>query len=145
MPTVNDVLRLKGQALYTVPADASVLAAVQLMNDRRIGALLVTENGQYVGIFTERDVLTRIVARQVEPDLTRVGEVMTRDLLCTDLFADLDEVGKIMQTRRLRHLPVKDVEDQVVGMISIGDLNAFHVQDKQQTIENLSDYICGRS
>ena len=103
------------------------------------------DDDQLVGIFTERDVLTRLVGTGMDPRKVPVQDVMTRDVLCCGVFTDLDEVAQIMQSRRIRHLPVKDVEDTVIGMISIGDVNACNVQLKQATIENMTDYICGRS
>lgn len=145
MPTVSDILRIKGQALHTIEASHSVLQAVQVMNDKRIGAVLVQRESKTVGIFTERDVLTRVVARQLDPAALRVEEVMTREMIFCGPFTELGEVAGIMRSQRIRHLPVRDVQDQVVGMISIGDVNAYYVTDKQATIDNLSDYICGRS
>ena len=145
MPTVQDVLANKGATLHAVKSDMSVLLATQLMNEHKIGAVVVTENGRVAGIFTERDVLTRVVAAQLPPADTLVGDVMTRDVICCDANSDLDEVSAIMKNRRIRHLPVCHCEGQLAGLISIGDVNAHYASNQQQQIHFLSDYIYGRT
>lgn len=145
MPTVNDILRIKGQRVVTIDVDATALQAVRVMNDQRVGAVLVMDGDQIAGIFTERDVLRRVVAGEICPNDLPVRGVMTQEVLCCDIFTDLDEVAHTMQTRRIRHLPVRDVSNRIVGMVSIGDVNAFNVSQKQATIDNMTDYICGRS
>jgi CBS domain-containing protein len=145
MPSVNDILRQKSSSLITTDPYATVLQAVQTMNRNRVGAVLVMDaDNDLVGIFTERDVLTRVVARELDPRSTPVHEVMTTDVLACSLETDLDDIAEIMKGRRIRHVPVRDGHDQLVGMISIGDVNAYHVMAKQATIENMTDYICGR-
>jgi len=114
------------------------------MNKYRVGALLVMSEDKLLGIFTERDVLTRVVASGRKAHELKVAEVMTQEVLCCKLNTELDEVAEIMQLRRIRHLPVRDNAERVVGLISIGDVNAYHVMQKQRTIENMTDYICGR-
>ena len=145
MPTVADILRTKGTIVHTVDASATVLSAVHDMNQKRIGAVLVMQQGQVAGILSERDILTRVVAEQKDPRTMLVGEAMTREVLFCDPGSDLDDVAELIRARRIRHLPVRDGQDRIAGIISIGDINAYHVQAKQATIENLSDYICGRS
>ena len=144
MATVHDVLSAKGMSIHTVDASISVLLATQLMNEHKIGAVVVTEEGRVAGIFTERDVLSRVVAEQRPPAHTTVGQVMTRELICCEPDTDLDEVGAIMKDRRIRHLPVCGEGGRLHGLISIGDLNAHYASNQQQTIHFLSDYIYGR-
>lgn len=146
MPMVHDILREKTESLVCVDEFATVAQAVQAMNDRRIGAVMVLDdNHDLVGMFTERDVLRRIVAREENPREVLVHQVMSRlPITCTP-ETDLDEVAELMQSRRIRHLPVLDEQRRLIGIISIGDINAFNVMAKQATINNLSDYICGRS
>ncbi len=144
MPTVSDVVRLNERDLVTVPSSATVMEAVQVMNANRIGAVLVMDGHRVAGIFTERDVLTRIVVPERCPREAHVRDVMTSEVLCCHLLTDLDEVAALMQSQRIRHLPIVDDDGTPTGMISIGDVNAFNVRDKQATIQNLSDYICGR-
>ncbi len=143
MATVHDVLSAKGATLYTIESSLTVLHATQLMNQHKIGAVVVTEDGRVAGIFTERDVLARIVAEQRSPAETLVGEVMTREVICCDPDTDLDEVSAIMKNRRIRHLPVCGAAG-LLGLVSIGDVNAHYASNQAQTIHFLSDYIYGR-
>lgn len=144
MPTVQDVLSLKGESLFTVDFDTTVLEATRTMNQHKIGAVIVRENGRLAGIFTERDVLQRVVAPELVPSQVKVGQVMTREVICCSPTDDLDEVSAIMKTRRIRHVPVCTADGEVHGMISIGDVNAQYASNAQQTIHFLSDYIYGR-
>lgn len=145
MATVHDVLMTKGESLHTVDANVSVLEATRLMNQHKIGAIVVTEEGRVSGIFTERDVLRRVVAEQAPPADVRVGNVMTREVICCEPDTDLDEISAIMMTRHIRHLPVCCRDDgKLMGLISIGDVNAHYASNQAQTIHFLSDYIYGR-
>ena len=144
MATVHDVLSAKGACIHTVEGNISVLNCTQLMNEHKIGAVVVMEEGRVAGIFTERDVLARVVAPQRAPAETTVSEVMTREVICCEADTDLDEVGAIMKNRRIRHIPVCGAGGRLLGLISIGDLNAHHASNQQQTIHFLSDYIYGR-
>ena len=144
MPTVNDVLRLKDRRVIYVEISDSVLLAVKTMNENRVGAVVILDIGELAGIFTERDVLTKIVAAELSPEDTPVSAVMTTPVICCNLATDIDDVAQIMLKRHIRHLPVRGAEDHIVGMISIHDINAFNVGQKQATIENMADYILGR-
>ena len=144
MPTVRDVLSSKGSVVYSIAPQATVLEATQKMNQHKLGALLVMTGQHVVGIFTERDVLRRVVAEQKEPSQSIVGEVMTPDVICVRPDADLDDVSAIMKERRIRHVPVVD-GDGVHGMISIGDVNAAYASNQASQITFLSEYIYGRA
>lgn len=145
MALVRDILDRKGHQVVAVCATDTVLDAARLMNDKRIGAVVVTEPGQgVVGIFTERDVLRRVVAERRSPEETRVGDVMSRPVTCCRLTTPLLECQAVMTAKRLRHLPVVE-KDELVGMISIGDVIANEVQEQQVTIEYLNEYIYGRT
>ena len=143
MATVTDVLAGKDSHLFTVDASTSVLDATRVMNQHKIGALVVTEAGLVSGIFTERDVLRRVIAEQLQPGDVCVGQVMTRDVICVEPGTDLDEVSAIMKTRRIRHIPVC-TGGKILGVVSIGDVNAHYSSNQAQTIHFLSDYIYGR-
>jgi CBS domain-containing protein len=134
------VLDLKGSDVETVPAETTVLAAVQRMNQRKIGALLITVAGQPVGIFTERDVLVRVVAAGLDPRTTPVNEVMTRNPVIVSPDVTVSDAMMVMTERRCRHLPVLD-DTQVRGLISIGDLMSWLVRHQQRTIDDLYDYM----
>lgn len=145
MPTVQDVLSEKGIKVHSTAPTATVLQAVNQMNQHKIGALMVTDGGgdKVAGIFTERDVLTRVIGEGRSPATTFVGEVMTTDPVCCDAHADLEEVSAIMSNRRIRHVPVCD-DGRLVGLISIGDINAHNASNQEATIHFLNDYIYGR-
>lgn len=152
MSTVAEILRLKGFEVVTVRPETTVLDAAREMNLRRIGALVVVdERGgegdgapgglrQVVGMFTERDVLLRVVAAERDPRTTRVGDVMTPHVVYCSRRTPLTELKQLMRHRRIRHIPVLD-DSQLVGMISIGDLNALETESLMQTITVLEEYI----
>src|SRR5262245_23309280 len=144
MSTVQDILAVKGSTVHNIGPGATVLEATQKMNQHKLGALLVMADGQVAGIFTERDVLRRVVAEQRDPSTCTVGEVMTSEVLCCKPDDDIDEISSIMQQKRVRHVPVCDSGGRILGMISIGDVNAFHASHQEAHINFLSDYIYGR-
>src|SRR6476469_286691 len=123
MPTVQDILVGKGRQVHTIGPEMSVLEATQRMNQYKIGALLVVEGEHVAGIFTERDVLRRVVAVEKGPSEMTVGQTMTTDVICVQPETDLDEVSTIMKDKKVRHLPVCDGDGKLHGMISIGDVN----------------------
>lgn len=144
MPTVREILATKGTQVFSIGPEATVLQATRQMNQHKVGALVVMHDQQVVGIFTERDVLRRVVAEQRSPSDVFVADVMTSEVICCELDKDLDDASTIMQQRRIRHLPVCDEDGGLIGLISIGDLNACHASHQQQTIHFLNDYIYGR-
>jgi CBS domain-containing protein len=145
MPTVHDVLASKGNArLLTISPAASVLDAVEKMNELKVGALIVMEDGHVLGIFSERDVLRRVIGDMRKPSTTTINEVMTRDVVCVEADTDLDEVSTLMKDRRIRHVPVCDPVRGLIGMVSIGDVNAYHATNREATLHYLNDYIYGR-
>lgn len=142
MGTVNDILARKATTIHSVNAGDTVLAAARLMNDHKIGSVVVMLDDKMVGILTERDILTRVVAEQRDPTATKVGEVMTRKLLTCRPTTRLNEARKVMRERRIRHLPVVD-NDRLVGMLSIGDLNNAEHDILVETIQSMEVYIAG--
>jgi len=145
METLSEILREKaGDPLYSIDQDQSALDAVHLMNDHSIGALIVTQEGRMTGIFTERDVLRRLVGGEVNPSDVRVRDVMTTRVICCTPATTIEEARTLMKKRRIRHLPVTDSEGDVVGLISIGDLNAFLTSHHEVTIHYLHEYLHGR-
>jgi len=149
MGTVQDILSRKPQTLHKVTTTASVLDAAQIMNDHKIGSVIVMNEGgsgggRMAGILTERDILTRVVARQADPAATRVSDVMTREVLTCRPTTRLNEARLVMRERRIRHLPVLDGE-RVIGMVSIGDLNHAEHDILVETIQTMEMYIAGGS
>jgi CBS domain-containing protein len=145
MPTVQDILNVKGDIVHATGPQATVLEATRKMNQHKLGALIVrSREGQVLGIFTERDVLRRVIGELRDPATTLVEEVMTTEVICCPRHTDIDEASAIMKEKRIRHLPVCDEDGGLVGMVSIGDLNAFHASEQQAQIMFLNDYIYGR-
>jgi CBS domain-containing protein len=143
MPTsVSDILKTKGTKVASIGRSRSVLEAAQQMNTHRIGSLVVTEGEQVLGIFTERDILTRVVAAQRDPVRTTVGELMTTPVMSCQLQTPIAECKQLMSTRRIRHLPVVE-GGKLTGIITSGDISARELLDSQGTIEYLSEYIQG--
>jgi CBS domain-containing protein len=140
---LSAVLADKGPAVYAIEPGATVVEAVRQMNEKGIGALLVLESDRPVGIFTERDVLRRVVDAGLDPRATRVRDVMTVDLLVVGPSTRVEEAMAIMTNRRLRHLPVMD-GGRLLGMVSIGDLTRWVTREQQHHIEHLVEYITGR-
>lgn len=144
MATARDILQAKGSEITTVAPEASVYDAAVKMNERKIGALIVEAEGRLVGIFTERDILRRVVAQRRAAAATSVREVMTAEVACGQLHTTLDEIRGVMKNRRIRHLPVTDADGNLAGILSIGDLNAFQANTQEQTIHLLREYISGQ-
>jgi len=145
MPTVIDVILSKGATVHSISPTESVLDAVNKMNQFKIGCLMVMEQDQVVGIFTERDVLRRVIGEGKDVHSITVGEVMTSDVICCGPETDLDDVSAIMKTRRVRHIPVCGDDGKLHGVVSIGDVNAQYATNQEQTIHFLNEYIYGRA
>ena len=142
MPTVQAVLTRKGSQVVSIGAAESALAAATLMNERGIGGLVVLEDDQVVGMFTERDILRRVVAMRRDPATTVIRDVMTAPIAVCRRDTTLEECRAVMTEKRIRHLPV--VDDQgVCGIVTIGDLMAHDVTDREATIQYLNEYIFG--
>jgi len=144
MPTANDILAHKGFSVHVVSPDANVLDAVERMNQLRVGAVVVMDQGQVKGMFTESGVLMRVVGQRKDPADVRVADVMTRDVICVGPHTDMEEISSIMKNKRIRHLPVCDDEGDLLGLISIGDVNAHHASNQEMHITYLNEYIYGR-
>jgi CBS domain-containing protein len=144
MATVMAILTSKGTHVLTIGKEATVIQAALLMNDHKVGALVVTEGDGVAGMFTERDVLRRVVGEQRDPANTRVAEVMTTEVLCCEPQTSIEEARGVMKNRRIRHLPVVDA-GRLCGLVSIGDLNAHQMTSQEHTIHLMHEYLYGRS
>ena len=141
MAVVRDLLNRKGTSIVSIAPTATVLEAARLMNERSVGGLLVVDDaGSLLGIFTERDILRRVVAAGVSPETTKVSDVFTRDVVTTTPDTSVDECGAIMSGRRVRHLPVVDAQG-LHGVVTIGDLLAHRVSEHETTIQHLNSYV----
>jgi CBS domain-containing protein len=141
---ISDVLARKGADVATIAPDATVLEAAHLMNQRRIGALCVVQNEALVGVCTERDILNRVISVQLEPATTRVADVMTTSVITCGSNGRTDDCAAVMSYKRIRHLPVVD-DGKLVGIVSTGDLMAMEVSASQAYIDDLYQYLHGRT
>lgn len=140
MATVSEILDRKGTNVVTVAPDTTVLDAARLMNERGIGAVLVMNQGALLGIFTERDIMRRVVAAEGKPGVIPVREVMSTGLTTTTPASTVEECAALMTARRIRHLPVLGPTG-LAGVITIGDLLAYQVSEQALTIAQLNSYL----
>ena len=140
--SVAVLLQHKGSIVFSVPPTITVAAAAKVMDSHKIGATLVLEGDRLVGIFTERDVLSRVVAAGLDPATTPMSRVMTPQPTTITSATTIDEVMEMFTTRRFRHLPVVD-DGRLVGMVSIGDVLRRLVETHRHEAEQLKQYISG--
>ena len=142
MPTAHDILRFKGRTVRSVRPTDTVLAALGVMAEHDIGAVLVLEGEQLVGILTERDYARKVVLAGLSSKDAPVSAIMTADVICVAPQLSVDECMSLMTERRVRHLPVVDGR-RVIGLISIGDLVKATIDEQEFTITQLKSYIAG--
>jgi len=145
MARIRELLGRKGTRVLTTNPAVTVQQAIGVMNEHRVGALVVVRDDRVIGIFTERDVLRRVVGERRDPTETPVGEVMTSEVVCCSPETTTDEARGAMRDRRIRHLPVATEDGRLVGLVSIGDLNAELQAVHEQTLFLLHEYIGGRA
>ena len=138
--SISFILNEKSSSVYCVDVSETVAEVVGLMNRERIGSVMVIKNGQYVGIFTERDVLNRVISAKLNAEKTRVEKVMTSDFISVQENSTLRQTMHIMTTKRVRHLPVFE-EEKLVGMISIGDVTRKLLEINQNETASLRQYL----
>ena len=144
MDSVHDLLRSKPSTVWTVEPGTSVYAALELMADKDIGAVLVLERGALVGIFSERDYARKVALRGRTSRETTVGELMTQIVYCVRPEQTIEECLALMTNKRIRHLPVLDNSD-LVGIVTIGDVGKAIISEQRTTIHHLEAYITGGS
>ena len=142
MKLVQHLLDRKGRELISIVQDASVFDAIKLMADRGVGSLLVMDSTNLKGIVTERDYARKVIIKGRSSESTQVREIMSIDLITATPQQSVNECMTMMTDKRIRHLPVI-AGDEVVGLISIGDLVQAIISDQQEEIEQLGQYISG--
>ncbi|AOS43699.1 Hypoxic response protein 1 [Lacunisphaera limnophila] len=140
--SITTILAGKSRALHAVPTSVTVLEAVQKMNQHKVGAVLVMNGGKLAGIFTERDVMTRVIAANCDPKTTPIAQVMSADVLTIPPATTVQQVMDIFADKRCRHLPVMQ-GDELVGLISIGDVSRWVANAHRAEAESLRQYIAG--
>ncbi|MBI2001427.1 MAG: CBS domain-containing protein [candidate division NC10 bacterium] len=142
MKTVQQILRHKGSAVWSVTPDSMVYDALRLMAEKGVGALLVLDAGRLVGIISERDYARKVILKGKSSLDTPVSEIMTERVMCVRPGQTVEECMALMTEKRIRHLPVL-IDDQVVGVVSIGDLVKASLDEKDFMIKQLENYITG--
>jgi CBS domain-containing protein len=138
---VKDILKDKGLEVIAIDSCATVDIAINKMIERNIGAILVMEDSNCVGLFTERDVI-KCWTKHGTSDKVAVKDVMTKDLLIIEPGDDLDYAMTIMTNKKIRHLPVID-NGRLVGLVSIRDVVKYHIGNLEAEVHHLKDYIRG--
>ena len=140
---LDKILEQKGRQVHVVSPTRSILEAVRTMQEKRVGALVVLDDGKPIGVFTERDVLNRVVSCECNPAEKSVSEVMTKNLVVVSPDTTVQQAMAIVTEKRCRHLPVMD-GDELVGIVSSGDLTHWVVRSQSFEIESLIRYITGQ-
>ncbi len=143
MTTVRTLLGAKGHSVYTIGPDATVYEALEEMAARDVGALVVTEKGEVVGLVSERDYARKLVLTGKISRETPVRDIMSGQVVCVGSQQTVDGCMALMSQKRVRHLPVLE-NGQLAGIISIGDVVKAIIEGQQSTIEELEHYITGR-
>jgi CBS domain-containing protein len=142
MGAVNAILRTKGDVIFTISPDTMVYTALEIMVEKNVSALVVLEEGKLAGIFTERDYARKVILKGKASKETLIGEIMTSDLITVTPDTSIETCMRLMTGKLIRHLPVVE-NGQLVGIISIGDVVKFIIEDQKFIIENMEHYITG--
>jgi CBS domain-containing protein len=140
--TIDVILNTKGGEIYSIASDATVFEAIEMMDKKNVGALLVMEGERLVGIISERDYTRKVFLRGKRSRETQVKEIMSRDVAVTHPREPVEKCLRMMTDKHIRHLPVLD-GDSLIGVISIGDLVKHIISCQSATIEHLEMYIHG--
>ena len=143
MAIVRDLLKIKGNQVWTAAPDTSVKDALMIMADKNVGALLVLDGEKIVGIFSERDFARHMVSVEKLSDTMLIKHMMTTPVFFASPDQTVEECMAVMTAKHFRHLPVLE-NDKLVGLISIGDVVRQLISEKETTIKGLEDYILGR-
>ncbi|MBO0611992.1 MAG: hypothetical protein RL122_327 [Pseudomonadota bacterium] len=142
MQTIQQVLAKKGGEVFSTSPSVAVIEAIKTMAEKKVGALLVLEDGKLKGIISEQDYTRKVILTCLDADKMRVEDIMTRQIVVTRPDQSIQEVMAIMTDKRIRHLPVM-VDGELVGLVSIGDLVKEVISEQQFMITQLVRYIQG--
>jgi len=140
MGKVKNILEGKPKGIFSVAPNSTVYKAIELMCEKNIGGLLITEGEKLVGIFTERDYARKLILKGKSSKDTTIGELMTANPITVTPESTIEDCMLIMTDKRIRHLPVCE-NDKLVGMISIGDVVRHTIEEQKNIIEYLENYI----
>jgi len=139
---VKDILSQKGHNVWRIKPDDTVFHAISLMSDKNVGSLLVMNGDELRGIISERDYREKVILQGRTSKTTAVKEIMTQDVYCMTPEASVEECMALMTNKKFRHLPILE-DNEVVGIVSIGDLVKSIISKQQIEIEHLTNYIVG--
>jgi CBS domain-containing protein len=142
MHTVKELLREKGNQVWTIAPQATVYEALELMAAKNIGSLVAVEHGKVAGVFTERDYARKVILKGRSSKTTTVAELMTTDVLYVSPDDTIENCMALMTDKRLRHLPVME-NGKLAGVVSIGDIVKVIISEREFTIRELERYITG--
>ncbi len=142
MKTIGQILQTKGSEIWTVTPDTTVFAALELMAERDIGALVVLEADEVVGIFSERDYARKVILEGKSSRSIPVSSIMTKNVICVRPDQTVNKCMALMTEKRIRHLPVLE-NDKLIGVVSIGDIVKAVINEQQIMITHLEDFIYG--
>ncbi len=142
MGTVRHILQKKGNDVFSVEPNSTVYNALELMVEKNLGSLIVMENGKFLGIFTERDYARKVMLKGKSSRDTYIKDIMSEHPITVTPDTKVEECMSLMTQRYIRHLPVFE-GDKLVGVVSIGDIVKYIIEDQQFIIENLEHYIAG--
>ena len=140
--TINEILSLKGTQVWTVSPDTMVFDAIQLMADKNIGALLVTEHDRVIGVMSERDYTRKIALKGKSSKQTPVREIISGKVVSANPSHTVEDCMRLMTDHRVRHLPVL-AGDEILGIVSIGDLVNWIISAQDAAIAQMESYISG--
>ena len=142
MGTVNSILKTKSNITLSITPDATVYNALEVMVEKNVSALLVMENEKLIGIFTERDYARKVILKGKASKETQIAEIMTEDPITVSPDSSIDDCMRLMTNKFIRHLPVVS-GDKLIGIISIGDVVKFIIEEQKFIIQNMEHYITG--
>ena len=142
MTTIAQLLNTKGNQVWSVEPKATIFKALEIMSEKEIGALLVMEDGKLTGIFSERDYARKVILKGKSSKETQVGELMTKKVFYIDSQKTINDCMAMMTAKRIRHVPVIE-DNQVVGIVTIGDVVNQIISEQEVTINHLENYITG--
>ena len=142
MKTVREIIATKGGEIWTIPPDTTVFDALKTMADKNVGALLVLDGDAITGILSERDYARKVILHGKSSKELQVSEIMSSKVYFVSPTDNVDDCMALFTNKRVRHLPVLDNE-QLVGIISIGDVVKAVIADQEFTIRHLENYITG--
>lgn len=142
MSTVRNILQKKGNAVFSVTPDSSVYDALEYLEEKNLGCLVVLENETLIGVFTERDYARKVILKGRSSKETSIRDIMSSKPIFVDCDTSIDDCMELMTDKFIRHLPVLE-NGKMIGLVSIGDIVKYIIDEKNFIIENLEHYITG--